>query len=264
MTARRAVSSAAQKAADQRTDLERRLQELCDTAAEGVPDGNTPPEAPAAEVRRLATVDTDVTLIDPDPEQPRRFAAPFSFSNPGSGVEDLAESIRVAGGLLQPVVVREHEARLRLIVGERRWRAYRLLRWTHIPAIRWTGPLTPAVILAIQVIENDQRQNLDPRARRDAYLRLQAECSGNATRAMKLAGISRTTWYRVTGQSAPETPSRPASHLRVSFGQITRVLASFDERIPRLDQQQADALELLLNQLLGKLRERATDRDQRT
>lgn len=234
--------------------MESRLRSLSDAAGAPVPDGNT------------LVVLLDVGLIEPDPDQPRRFPAPFSVEEPGPGVAEFAAGVEAAGGILHPIVVRPHGDGYRLVVGERRWRAYRLLAsrgpgWDRIPAIRWSGEVTPVVLLALQIIENDHREDLDSASRREGYLRLQAVCGGNASAAMRAAGVSRTTWYRVVGQPDPEgpgPPSKSASGSRLSFGQITKALASVGERIDRLSPDQVHELESLLDDLLERLRQRPT------
>src|SRR5574343_364951 len=67
-----------------------------------------------------------VHLIEPSPYQARR-------EIPGDQLSELAESIR-SEGLLQPIVVRKHGDKFQLIAGERRWRAFQLLKIKTIPA----------------------------------------------------------------------------------------------------------------------------------
>ncbi len=66
-------------------------------------------------------------LIDPNPWQPRR---KFDLSK----IEQLADSID-AHGLIEPIVVRKHQSRFQIIAGERRWRAYQVLKKSHVNAI---------------------------------------------------------------------------------------------------------------------------------
>lgn len=286
------MTQARRKARDQATALREEMAERlhalqqatsAETPPAGVPNGDTRPGTPvvAAEqdgANQLAHLGNrvDITLIDPDPEQPRKFPQPFTPDDPGVGVEELAASIK-ARGLLQAIVVRRHAGRYQVLVGERRLRAFRLLEhrepgvWSYIPAHEWTGPTTPATRLAIQILENDQREQLDPASRRDAYLRLRDECGGNASLAIRMLGIGRTTWYRVVGEldpddqpaspepGEPEPASRPAPKAasRLSIGQVIRVLQGFDDdRLARLSDDQARELKELLDGLLGRLRDR--------
>lgn len=93
-----------------------------------------------------------VSKIEPNPYQPRKeFEA--------SQLEDLAESIR-SEGLIQPIVVREVDGSYQLIAGERRWRAFQLLKQKKIPArIIQAGDSSAA---SMALIENLQRENLNP------------------------------------------------------------------------------------------------------
>ena len=89
-------------------------------------------------------------LIDPNPWQPRR-----QFEN--RLIETLAESIEELG-LIEPIVVRKHENRFQIIVGERRWRAHQLLKRSHINAIVKCADDTQMAIMALA--ENLDREDL--------------------------------------------------------------------------------------------------------
>jgi ParB family transcriptional regulator, chromosome partitioning protein len=107
-----------------------------------------PSRAESATVRMLP-----VEQIRPGAEQPRHhFRA--------DALRDLAESIRVHG-LLQPVLVRQVLDGWELIAGERRWRAARMAQLDRIPAVvRSVDDDTRRLVLSL--VENLQRENLDP------------------------------------------------------------------------------------------------------
>ncbi|MBC2606214.1 ParB/RepB/Spo0J family partition protein [Pelagicoccus albus] len=93
-----------------------------------------------------------ISKVEPNPYQPRR-----EFEE--SQLSDLAESIR-SEGLIQPIVVREVNGRYQLIAGERRWRAFKMLKLGKIPArIIKAGDSSSA---SMALIENLQRENLNP------------------------------------------------------------------------------------------------------
>ena len=92
-----------------------------------------------------------VNLIDPSPYQARKEIAPEHLS-------ELAESIR-SEGLLQPVVVRKAGDRFQLIAGERRWRAFQMLKIRAIPAR--VVEASNASSAALGLIENLQREGLN-------------------------------------------------------------------------------------------------------
>lgn len=93
-----------------------------------------------------------VSAIEPSPYQARRDIIPEQL-------QELAESIR-SEGLLQPVVVRKHGDKFQLIAGERRWRAFQLLKIKTIPARLVEASNASSASLGL--IENLQREGLNP------------------------------------------------------------------------------------------------------
>lgn len=93
-----------------------------------------------------------VHLVEPSPYQARREISPEQLS-------ELAESIR-SEGLLQPIVVRKHADKFQLIAGERRWRAFQVLKIKTIPAR--VVEASNASSAALGLIENLQREGLNP------------------------------------------------------------------------------------------------------
>lgn len=104
-----------------------------------------------------------VSAIEPHPEQPRRH-----FDD--AALDELAASI-AARGVIQPVLVRPHGAgRWQLIAGERRWRAAQRAQLHEIPAI--VRDLSEREVMALALIENLQREDLNPIEEARAYQRL--------------------------------------------------------------------------------------------
>jgi len=104
-----------------------------------------------------------VANIEPDPDQPRRHFEEEALS-------ELAASI-AARGVLQPVIVVPlGEGKYRLVAGERRWRAAQRAQVHEIPAL--VRKLTQREIMAIALIENLQREDLNPIEEARAYHRL--------------------------------------------------------------------------------------------
>ncbi|MFH1621403.1 MAG: ParB/RepB/Spo0J family partition protein [Patescibacteria group bacterium] len=107
-----------------------------------------------------------IDLVDPNPHQPREH---FDYS----GIEELVTSIR-EHGVMQPVIVTvKTNGRFELIAGERRLRASKIAGLTTIPALIRSATEQQKFELAI--IENIQRQDLNPIEEAKAYLRLQNE-----------------------------------------------------------------------------------------
>jgi ParB family transcriptional regulator, chromosome partitioning protein len=114
-----------------------------------------PSAAPAAAAHVPAAagyLEIQVHLVEPSPFQARREIAQEQLA-------ELAESIR-SEGLLQPIVVRRHGDRFQLIAGERRWRAFQLLKIRAIPAR--VVEASDASAASIGLIENLQREGLNP------------------------------------------------------------------------------------------------------
>ena len=105
-------------------------------------------------------------------------------------LEDLAESIR-AQGVVQPIVVRPiSDQRFEIIAGERRWRAAQLAGLQDIPAVVRDVPDRAAIAMAL--IENIQRENLNPMEEAQALQRLIDEFEMTHQQAAEAVGRSRT------------------------------------------------------------------------
>lgn len=106
-----------------------------------------------------ASLELDITLVDPNPDQPRR-----DFGR--AGLAQLALSIG-QHGVLQPVVVRQAGDRYELVMGERRFRASQLAGRKTLPAV--ILDVAPADRLELAIVENVQRQDLNPMELAHAY-----------------------------------------------------------------------------------------------
>ena len=117
----------------------------------------------AAEILRVP-----VDQIEPNPYQPR-----MSFDQ--AALEELAASIKTLG-LIQPVTVRRiSDRRYQIISGERRFKACCLAGMTSIPA--YVRDANDQGMLEMAIVENVQRENLDPIELAMSYQRLMEECS---------------------------------------------------------------------------------------
>ena len=143
---------------------ETRREEPLVTTAQS--DGNTDAKSAAYPSSGLANI--AVASIEPLPGQPRRH-----FDE--AALEELAASI-AQRGVIQPVIVTRLEAgRYRLVAGERRWRAAQKARLHEIPAL--VRDLDEREVMALALIENLQREDLNPVEEGRAYQRL-AESEG--------------------------------------------------------------------------------------
>lgn len=111
--------------------------------------------------------DVPLDLVVPSPLQPRHqfVEAPL---------DDLMESIR-QHGIIQPLIVRAVDGKLELIAGERRWRASRKLGLTTVPVIEREA--SDRDVLEMALIENLQREDLNPMEEAAGYVRLAEEFS---------------------------------------------------------------------------------------
>lgn len=115
-----------------------------------------------AESNNNGFLEIEIHLIEPNSQQPRsRFAE--------EGLNDLAQSIR-ANGVVQPIVVRRKGSRFELVAGERRWRASQLAGLQKIPAV--IKAVADEKLLELALIENIQRQELNPIEEAKAYKNL--------------------------------------------------------------------------------------------
>ena len=106
-----------------------------------------------------------ITMVEPNREQPRK-----NFDE--DALQELADSIKQFG-LLQPILVQDRKDHYEIIAGERRWRACKIAGLKEIPVI--IKNYTEKEILEISIIENIQREDLNPIEEALGYKRLLTE-----------------------------------------------------------------------------------------
>jgi ParB family chromosome partitioning protein len=151
-------------------------------AAKGAPAAPAPVPAPAP-AGAPGYLEVAVHLIEPSPYQARREIAAEHLS-------ELAESIR-SEGLLQPIVVRKTGEKFQLIAGERRWRAFQLLKIKTIPARLVEA--SNASSAALGLIENLQREGLNPIEEAHGYASLIRDFDLTQETAAERVGKGRAT-----------------------------------------------------------------------
>ena len=135
---------------------------------------------PAETVRRIA-----LDLLEANPFQPRTDMDP-------AGIEELAQSIRHRG-ILQPILVRPHPhlaGRYQIIAGERRWRAAGAAGLHEVPAL--VQAMSDPEAAAAALVENLQRQDLNPVDEAEGYHRLLTQCSFTQEALGQAVGKSRS------------------------------------------------------------------------
>ena len=106
-----------------------------------------------------------ITKVEPNREQPRK-----NFDE--DALQELADSIKQFG-LLQPIMVQDRKDHYEIIAGERRWRAAKLAGLKEVPVI--IRNYTEREIVEISLIENIQREDLNPIEEAQSYKRLLTE-----------------------------------------------------------------------------------------
>jgi ParB family chromosome partitioning protein len=173
-----------------------------------------------------ATVDAeiDIDLIDPNPQQPRtRFAE--------SDLEELTQSIR-ANGVVQPIVVRPKGARYEIIAGERRWRASQKAELRRIPAV--VKEVSDDKLLELALVENIQRQELNPIEEARAYRKLIDNIGLTQELVAERVGKSRTivtTAMRLL--KLPDEVQRNLEEGKLSAGHGRALLMTDDPKVQR-------------------------------
>lgn len=140
-------------------------------------------KAVSAEKKEEQQTEIDLFDIDPNYEQPRK-----NFEE--SSLYELAESIRTHG-IIQPLVLNKMGTRYMIIAGERRYRAAKLAGLTKVPAIIKT--YTPQQIREISLVENLQREDLNPIEAARAIKALMEEFSLTQEETARRIGKNRST-----------------------------------------------------------------------
>ncbi len=135
----------------------------------------------AVDVQEGEIKELKINEIEPNMNQPRK-----EFDE--ESLRQLADSI-AAHGIIQPIVVRKEGMSYKIVAGERRWRAARMAGIETVPAI--VREYNDNELLEVALIENLQRENLNPLEEAEAYKRLIEEYGLTQERISKIIGKSR-------------------------------------------------------------------------
>jgi ParB family chromosome partitioning protein len=135
-------------------------------------------------------VDVPVDKILPDPDQPREDFDP-------EALERLADSLK-ARGQLQPIRVRWDEAQGKyvLICGERRWRAAKIAGMATMSCVVTEGPIDAGELLALQLVENCLREDLQPIEQARAFKVLMDKNGWSGNQTARALGVAQPTVVR--------------------------------------------------------------------
>lgn len=166
----------------------------------------------------------DIDLIDPNPEQPRtRFAT--------ADLDELSQSIRV-NGVVQPIVIRKRGGRYQIVAGERRWRAAQKAELRRIPAM--VRDVSDDQMLELALIENIQRQELNPIEEARAYRKLIDNIGLTQEQVAERVGKERTVI--TTAMRLLRLPDEVLAHIeegRISAGHGRALLMTGDASMQR-------------------------------
>ncbi len=164
---------------DKRKVLGRGLDSLLPAARATATAAVAAPVQPTGDLVRELPIDQ----IDQNPYQTRTHWNEAALN-------ELASSIRVSG-VLQPVTVRSNNGRFQLITGERRWRASQIAGKTTVPAI--VRQVSNEQAMEMTIIENLQREDLNPMEQAHAYERLSQEFSLTQEQMAQRTGKERSS-----------------------------------------------------------------------
>ncbi|NLA57840.1 MAG: ParB/RepB/Spo0J family partition protein [Firmicutes bacterium] len=161
-----------------------------------------------------------VNAVEPNPYQPRRHFDEGSLS-------ELAASIKEKG-VLQPIMVREKDGVFELVAGERRWRAAQIAGLVEIPAV--VRELTDREVMEIALIENLQREDLNPIEEAEAYAVLMQEFNLTQEEVAQAVGKGRPTIAnRLRLLRLPEVVRAWVAEGRLSAGHA-KILVVLDDK----------------------------------
>ncbi len=160
--------------------------------------------------------DIEIDLIDPNPHQPRT-----TFTQ--EKLAELAQSIK-ENGLVQPILVRRKDnGRYQLIAGERRWRASQVAGLQRISSV--IREMEDDKILEVALIENIQRQELNPIEEALAYQRLVTTLDLTQEEVAKRVGKDRSSVANyVRLLKLPESVQRMVETEKISMGHARAIL----------------------------------------
>jgi ParB family transcriptional regulator, chromosome partitioning protein len=168
-----------------------------------------------------------IDSIDPNPYQTRRRINE-------AALEELAESIR-ASGVVQPVVLRPTaNGRFQLVAGERRWHASRRAGKTTIPAV--VRQISNEQAMEITIIENLQREDLNPMEQARAFERLSREFTLTQEQIASRTGKDRASianFIRLLKLPEDVQNALEAGALSFGHGKVLLALAGFPEHLER-------------------------------
>lgn len=212
----------------------------------------TPPEdRPAAPSPGPLTLPID--RIDPNPLQPRTVFQP-------DRLRELSQSIE-ANGIIQPLIVRQLGERYEIVAGERRWRAARMAGLAEVPVV--VQNTANDHLLEVSLIENIQREDLNPLEVAQAFDRLHREHQLSHEDIARRTGKERTTVTNTLRllKLPPDVQLLLAEH-RISMGHARAILGLQDPEHQRQLAEKVSAQGLSVRQVERMVQKMTAERSE--
>ena len=197
-----------------------------------IPTGDDEPvQAPVGKIEPqqavpgAGVIELKLSEIEPNTHQPRK-----AFDK--DKIEALADSIK-EHGLIQPIIVTKKEKGYGIIAGERRWRAARVAGLKTVPVI--IKEATPQEVMELALIENLQREDLNPIEEAEAYERLMKEYSLTQENISKIVSKSRPAIANSLRLLNCETPIKKMLIQGTLSAGHARAILGLDEEKDRLE-----------------------------
>jgi ParB family transcriptional regulator, chromosome partitioning protein len=221
----------------------------------GRPLGASPVVAAAPTPRPVTPNALPIEAIQPNPMQPRTIFEP-------ERLEELAASIR-ANGIIQPLIVRKVGDVFQLVAGERRWRAAKLAGLATVPVV--VQDIADPRLLELALIENIQREDLNPIELAQAYERLARELGLSQEEIGQRTGKDRTSITNtIRLLKLPKPVQALVAEHRLSMGHARAILGlhTSDDQVQLAEKAAAQGLSV--RQVEAMVQELTADREPRT
>ena len=200
-----------------------------DALIPGIASFNQAPDTPSY-------FECPIDRVFPNRYQPRQI---FSEAE----LAELAGSIRQQG-IIQPLIARDTESGYELIAGERRLRAAKMAGLTTVPLV--VKKVSDEKLLELSIIENIQRENLNPVEEADAYQQLMTRFNLTQEQAAERVGKSRSAVANILRlRNLPDKIKAAISDGLLSMGHARALLSAQDEK------QQLNAFKLVVDRQLS-------------
>jgi len=220
--------------------------------AQRTESSQAPVITPPPEKASTGMLKIGIDLIDPNPLQPRSVFQPERLA-------ELAQSIR-ANGIIQPLVVQRNGLRYILIAGERRWRASRMAELQEVPVV--VQEYADERLLEIALIENIQREDLNPIEVAQALERLGRDLKLSHEQIGQRTGKDRTTVTNLLRLlRLPQPIQLLVAEHRLSMGHAKAILGLPNEKSQTQVAEKAAAQGMSVRQVERQVQNMLTKRE---